>query len=70
MRHCWVVEQVVRYEFKLVESLLQFSVVVIKCSVTVIDLSLDQSSKGRFDIWLETCVEVQREQGRDLCNDG
>ena len=50
MRHCWVVKQVVRYEFKLVESLLQFSVVVIKCFVTVVDSCLDQSSTGRFDI--------------------
>ena len=42
------VEQVARYElFKLVESLLQFSVVVIKSSVTVVDSCLDQSSTGR-----------------------
>ena len=54
VRHCWIVEQVVRYEFKLVESLLQFSVVVIKCFVTVFDSCLDQSSTGRFDIWMET----------------
>ena len=41
------VEQDGRYEFfKLVESLLQFSVVAIRSSVTVVDSCLDQSSTG------------------------
>ena len=54
------VEQVGRYElFKLVESLLQFSVVVIKSSVTVVDSCLDQSSTGRFDD-LDGLLNVQR----------
>ena len=44
------VEQVGRYElFKLVESLLQFAVVLIESSVTVVDSCLDQFSAGRFD---------------------
>ena len=52
------VEQVGRYElFKLVEYLLQFSVVVIKSSVTVVDLC--QSSTGRFDD-LDGLLSVQR----------
>ena len=54
------VEQVGRYEFfKLVESLLQLSVVVIKSSVTVIDSCLDQSSTASFDD-LDGLLSVQR----------
>ena len=54
------VEQVGRYElFKLVESLLQFSVVVIKSSVTVVDSCLHQSSAGRVDN-LDGLLGVQR----------
>ena len=54
------VEQVGRYElFKLVVSLLQFSVIAIKSSVTVVDSCLDQSSTGRFHD-LDSLLSVQR----------
>ena len=57
------VEQVGRYELlKLVESLLQFYVVVIKSSVTVVGSCLNQSSTGRLDD-LDGLLSVQRRLG-------